>query len=260
MKYIQREVKEDFTYLVPMSDLHIGDKHFNERKAKEYVDWVKTHQNARIWLNGDILNVATRSSASSPFEQNMDLSEQIDKAVSIFAPVKDKILGAISGNHENRIEEICGYNPMRHVCQQLGVPYLGLSAVLALRVGKGNGVRKGKPSGDFITYVLYFHHTTGGGSTPGSKVNRVEKMRGIITNADAYIGSHSHQLFAVPELGQHYSGAKRGIVQQRQFLIGTGSFLDWDNGYAERMQLQPAKLGCPRIRLSSNKKDIHVSI
>ena len=260
MKYLQREVKAKSAYIIPMSDLHIGDKHFNEKKAKEYIDWVKKHENARIFLNGDILNVATRTSASSPFEQDMDLSEQIDKAVELFEPVKHQIIGAITGNHENRIEQHCGYNPIRHLCQQLGIPYLGTSAVIALRVCDGKHKRKSKPGGNFTTYILYFHHTTGGGSTPGGKVNRVEKLRSIITNADAYIGSHSHQIFAVPMLGTHYSGAKNGIVKQRQMLIGSGSFLEWNDSYAEKMQLEPVKLGCPRIRLSAESKDVHVSI
>jgi len=260
MRYLQYDVPDKVAYLLPFSDLHIGDKHFNRSSFNGYVDWVKETPNCRVFLNGDIVNTATIVSKSNPFEQDAPLTQQLEVAYDLLAPIKDKIIGCITGNHEARIEQLCGYNPLIGLCQRLNIPYLGYSAVIGLRVGIGKKIRNTKINGDFITYVLYFHHTTGGGGTPGGKVNRVEKLRGIITNADAYIGSHNHQIFAVPEISQHYSSATHGIIQQRQMLIGTGSFLDWNDGYSERMQLQPVKLGCPKIRFDSTKKDIHVSL
>ena len=96
--------KENDVHIIPISDLHIGDKAFNkesEKKVKGYIEWVKKTPNARIFLLGDILNCATRESKTNPFDQTMDLKEQIAAAVKLFEPVKDKIIGAVDGNHES---------------------------------------------------------------------------------------------------------------------------------------------------------------
>ena len=95
-----KSIKSRFNevFLIPIGDLHIGDKAFNsesEKKVQGYIDWVKSKPNAFVILMGDILNDATIDSASSPFQQNMTLAEQLDYATKLFKPIKGKIIGAI---------------------------------------------------------------------------------------------------------------------------------------------------------------------
>jgi len=96
-----KEIKTKFNdiYVIAISDCHIGDRGFtknSEKKLRGYIDWVKKNKNAYVIFNGDILNVATRESKTSPFEQNMDLAGQIDKAVELFKPIKDRIIGCVT--------------------------------------------------------------------------------------------------------------------------------------------------------------------
>lgn len=261
MKVIELKTKHDEIFLYPISDIHIGDKGFtknSEEKLKGYIDWVKQTPNAYIFLNGDILNCASRISASSPFEQNMTLQEQIEYAIKIFTPVKSRIIGAITGNHESRLENMFGYNPTGALCLALGIPYLGLSAIVKFSLGRKNR-GKGRENESRQTYIGYFHHTSGGGGTIGGKLNRVDKMRSLLSNADFYVGSHNHLLGVVPTGCFLFDDKNNKIIFKKQVLVDSGGFLEW-NGYPEQNMLPPVKIGSPCIRLDGKKKDIHCSV
>jgi len=260
MKVVKHTINANYAYLVPLSDMHVGDKNFDEKKLQGYIDWVKKEPNARVWLNGDIINLATRTSASSPFDQTMDTKDQVDYTVKLFKPIKDKILGAISGNHEQRMEDHAGYNPLIPLCAALDIEWCNYSAVLDIKLLNGKNKNKHSQKGDSVNYTFYCHHTTGGGGTVGSKMNRVAKLKEIVGNMDCYIGSHNHQLGVMPIEARIYNERKGVIDAKRQLLVDTGSFLKWDEAYSERMQLQPVKLGAVRIRMDGTKKDLHCDL
>jgi len=261
------EFKFSDIYLVPIGDVHMGDEAFTKESRKKlegYIDWVKKTRNAYIVLMGDLINVATLTSPTSPFKQNMNMTTQIENIVKLFTPVKDKILGVITGNHEQRLEKSCGYNPTITICDRLGLnngQYLGASGVIVFSLHDRN-------------FTGYFHHTTGGGNTIGGKMNRASKLREIIPNCDFYAGAHNHMLGCVHS--QVYSIAhstksrEYRIEPIRQMIIDTGGYLDYPDSYAEQMMLSPVKMGSPRIHLFTkekitdssviNEKDIHVSI
>lgn len=268
MKIKEFKTTYNDAYVIPISDCHIGDKGFtknSEKKLKGYIEWVRKTPNAFIILNGDIINCATRESKSSPFDQNMDLKEQIDKAVELFKPVKDRILGAINGNHENRIADYSGYSPTISICDRLGVSYLGESALYVIRLGCRKDMRSPRSS-----FTIYSHHTTGGGNSIGSKMNRVGSMREVVANADCYCGSHNHMLGVIHGVTQIVNETEAKIDTVRQMLVDTGGYLEWNETYAEKMMLAPLKVGSPRIHFIVKRKkdkgkevvskDIHISI
>jgi hypothetical protein len=244
METIALNVPEKEAFIVPIGDVHIGDVNFGKEgqtRLKEKLDFVRKHKNAYIFLMGDILNVATTASASAVFEQNQGLSEQIETAYNMFKDFKGRIIGGISGNHENRMHKFAGYNPMMTLCSRLGCKYLGYSAVTFITVGKKNNNSR--------MYVGYFHHTTGGGSTPGSALNRIDKLRNIVVDADFYVGGHSHTQVEAGVGAIRADRRHKKVVFMRQELINSGSYLEWDGGYAEEKQLQPSRLGSPIIIL-----------
>ncbi len=254
-------------YLYPIGDIHIGDKSFNKTslgKLKGYINWIKKTPNAYAFLMGDIVNCATLNSPSSPFAQDMDLSDQIKLAVKLFEPIKHKILGAIDGNHENRLRVYSGYSPTISICERLGIQYFGESAVLLLRLGCHSG--KNKDKSPRATFVVYAHHTVGGGSTPGGKMNRVDKLRQIVCNADIYLGSHNHALGCFHTIVYRVNPTTEKIEELRQMLVDCGGYLSYRGSYAETRQLPPLKIGSPRIHFiikrnkNEVKKDIHVSL
>lgn len=257
MKSLVCEIPEENGYVIPISDLHLGDKAFtktSEAILKGNLEWVKEHSNARIVLVGDIFNCATRFSKTSPFEQT---DGEFNRALELFKPYKDQIVCAIRGNHENRLEDFANFSMMDAFCLALGIPYGDVSCAINFKINKRADGKRFRHQ-----YIGYFHHTTGGGSSVGSKINRIEHMTNLLSNADFYVGAHTHQLSATPILSREYNIRTNKIEERRQLLVGSGSYLEWDSSYAEASMLRPVKLGSPRIRLDGTKehKDIHCSL
>ena len=253
LKYLTCEIPESKAYIIPIADLHVGDRAFKEEgrtKLKGYLDWVKNTPGARIFLNGDIFNVASRISKTDPFSQN---SDEYREAIELFRPYKHLIIGATDGNHEARMLDMFGVSPLQLFCIALDIPYCQWSAVVRLKVGKRSNNRWEQ------NYFLYFHHTTGGGGSLGSKLNRVVKLRDIVEGIDVYFGSHNHQLAVAPQDIYHPS-IQGGIKKRRIWYVDCGSYLEWDGSYAERGMMAPTKLGSPRVRFSSQKHEVHVSL
>jgi len=255
MKLITCSVPDDTAYLIPIGDIHIGDRAFGKKGRKKllgYLDWVRERPNARIFLMGDILNCASRSSKTSPFESD---SSEYRQAVEIFKPYASQILGAIQGNHERRVADQFGFDPLESICRELGVPYCGLSAAIRLRVGK-------RPAADWYwqTYHIYAHHTTGGGGSLGAALNRVAKLQDIIQGIDVYLGGHNHQL--VNGVRTVFRPGRTDLEEHKVHYVDCGSYLEYRDSYAEAGMYSPGKLGSPRLRFSGARdhRDIHVSL
>lgn len=246
-------INDEFAYIVPIGDVHIGDRNANLKLLEENIKWVEATEQARVILMGDILNTATRTSKTNPHYQNLTLEEQIEEAIRLFTPIKNKIITAIDGNHEDKVADFAGFSPTISLCHGLGIHYSGLSSVIEVKVGKLKGKRQ--------RYFFYCHHTTGGGSTVGGKMNRVDHLRRIISNVDVYCGAHNHQLGVVPVTTMEVDrGHDLKVRELRQLLVDCGGYLKWQDGYAEKKMYPPTKLGSPRIRLDGKKKDVHVSV
>jgi hypothetical protein len=258
MKVVNLDIPESHGYLIPLGDLHRGDRHLTARglgKLKGYLDWVLERPNAYIFLMGDILNVASRTSKTNPFE-SMSGNDEYAKAIELFAPYKERIVGAVTGNHEQRMYKEFGFNPLQPFCRELGITYCEFSACLKIRVGK----RKGTKNQFEQVYWGFIHHGNGGGGTLGAAINRKMKLQEIVHGMDFYMAGHDHQLVAgsrnvlLPKRDQ--------IVHQRVHYIDTGSFLDWDGSYAEEAAMPIGKLGAPRLRFGGieGHHDLHVSM
>ena len=239
--------KYDHAYLVPIGDLHLGSTAFGERGRtllQGYLDWVAARPNARICLMGDIFDVATRTSPTSPFESS---SSEYSRAVEIFKPYAKHISFSLRGNHCQRLLNHAGYDPMEQFSAILGIPYMGLSTVARFDVGKQS-------------YYGYFHHSTGGGGTLGSALNRATKLQDIVQGVDFYAIGHNHQLVNGARVVYRPNATGTGIEEHRLWYIDCGSYLDYPESYAEMMMLSPGKLGSPRLRFDGLKHDLHVSI
>ena len=160
--------------------------------------------------------------------------------------MRKKIIGAVSGNHEDRLVKIANYNPLETLCAELGVEFYGISVSVRFDVGSQK-------------YFGYFHHTTGGGGTPGGKLNRTHKLIEIYPMADFVCSAHSHQLHSSPTIKFIPNEDGTRNISHRIVGVGCGHYLDYANSYAEKAMLQPAKIGSPRIRLNGEEKDVHVS-
>lgn len=251
MKVVNIDIPEDHGYLIPIGDLHRGDRHFGTEgytKLKGYLAWVMERPNAYIFLMGDILNVASRSSATNPFESDSG-DHEYAQAVELFKPVASRIIGAITGNHELRMSQQFGFNPLQPFCNELGVPFLGYSACIRVRVGKETCSKSNSKYNQL--YWGYAHHGTGGGATLGGALNRKLKLSEVVQGVDFVMAGHDHQL--ITGVREYYLPLAKRVTRLRTYYIDTGHYLDWDDSYVEEKHLPIGKMGSPRIRFDGRR-------
>jgi len=259
MKAIFHDIVADEIFLYALGDVHIGDRSCDLKTLRKYLEWINA-PNRYIILMGDWLNSATRESKSDPLEQELILDEQKDLAHELLEPFakKGRILSAIRGNHENRLRKAAGSDPMRDICLRLSIPYLGAGGVTHIRVGS-RALRKthyGIPN-----YIIYSHHTTGGGGkTIGGKINRVQMLGEIFPAADVYIGAHNHFEAVGKTALWDYDVRKRAIYRRDRAFMCSGSFLEWNKSYAEDNMMLPSSVGTPRIHLSGKERQMQVTL
>ena len=105
----------------PFADEHIGDEYCDIKRLLAIIDYVKNTPNAYCILNGDIVDNATKTSIGDTYTQEFNPMEQLQKAVEMLSPIKDKILCITHGNHENRTYKKEGINLSYLIAAQLGL-------------------------------------------------------------------------------------------------------------------------------------------
>jgi hypothetical protein len=249
-------VDADKRYLLPIGDLHIGDRAFRKEglpKLKANLEWLRQHEeHAFGFLMGDIFNVAGRNEKTDPFTSDPG---EFAEAEDIFGPYADLFEGAVRGNHERRIVNSFGFDPLELFCKHLKIPYMGTMALLRVQVGR-------RPESEWYwnSYNIRVHHSTGGGGNVGNSLNTASKLEKIIPGCDAYLIGHNHQNATAVQ--SRYIPTASGPKLQKVHFVSCGSYLTYEGSYAEEAMLTPGKLGSPRIRLSGvrDHRDLHVSL
>jgi predicted phosphodiesterase len=239
-------------YITPISDCHIGDPNFDEQKLMRYIDWIKETPNARVILVGDIMNTATKESVSDTYSEVMNPMDQLRYATKLFEPIKDRIIGVCTGNHERRIYRSTSIDTSEMLAANLGAHYRADGLFLKIRVGKSS--RDGKP----VSYILYATHGFGGGKKMGGKANNLQSLSQNIM-ADIYVVGHTHTLQAFQDVMLVPDPQNNNVMEVKRTYCNAAAFLKY-GGYGEYQGFTPSKLGTVRLRLDGKRKDVHVSI
>lgn len=239
------------------ADEHLGDEQCDVKRLLQRIEYVKNTPNAYCILNGDIIDNATRTSIGDTYAQEFNPMGQIQRAVEIFEPIKDKILCITHGNHENRTYKKEGINLSALIAKQLGLSerYTPTSAVLFIRFGENDrGLKESNGSGKYrkICYTVYVLHGSGGGRKEGAKAIRLADMASIV-DTDIYIHSHTH-LPMVMKQGFHRIDTKNSTVALvDKLFVNTAANLNY-GGYGEAQEFKPASKDTPTIYLSGTNK------
>lgn len=88
----------------PLYDLHIGSEKCDYQEIERRIAKIRDNEHVYAILGGDIINNSTINSvaAASVYTESMTPMQQVIKACEMLKPIKDKILGVVSGNHERR--------------------------------------------------------------------------------------------------------------------------------------------------------------
>lgn len=247
--------KTDIT-VIPISDVHLGASEHMQRQWELFCMNVLKEPNTYITLGGDLINNATRSSVSNIFEETMRPSEQKRMMAKMLEPLRDRILCAVTGNHERRSMKEADDDPTYDILCKLDLEHLYREniAFVKLRIGdqKADGLKN-------PTYTLAVTHGAGGGALTGGTVNRNERFGYALEGVDALIVGHSHKpLITQPAKLVVDHGNNRVSVKPFKVVVSTA----WLNygGYAAQKMLLPSSHTVQRILLAGDHKEIRVTM
>ena len=164
--------------------MHIGAAQCDIKFIREHLERIKKDPNARVVYMGDAGECVTKSSKGDVYSQLMSPQQQHDYLVELLDPIKHKMLFGIRGNHGHRVYKETGLSFDKNLCCRLGIPYLGVQAMMNLVVNRS-------------TYDCFFHHGADSGVSTISKVSKAESFTRFI-DADALFTAHSHVCLDLP--------------------------------------------------------------
>src|SRR5699024_7752271 len=124
--------------VIPIADLHIGDPTADMSLIKSLINGGREHPNSDTVLGGDLMNTAIIGSKSDTYGETLRPSEHLERCSDLLAPIRDKILAIVPGNHEERISRTAGSDMTRLLARELGLlnVYSDTTALVFLRFGR----------------------------------------------------------------------------------------------------------------------------
>lgn len=154
--------------------------------------------------------------------------------------------GKICFTGNSRVYNSSGANLSKILSQILDIQYLGVGAAHIIRVGNQS-------------YTLYTAHGASGARLPHTKIANTIKMNQMI-DAEIYAQGHLHQLSHHVQNFYKIDKSTRQIKEAQRHYILTGSYLDHWGSYAHTANMEPARNGSPKLKLSGIEHIIRVSL
>lgn len=238
MKYKHIDLPLKRVRLWPLGDWHWGSRQCLSRFVREIVAEIQKDPESRWVGMGDLMENALLESKGDVYMQEKTPEEQIDEIVELLEPIADKCLYMIPGNHEERTKRQVGIHPSKIIADMLStpehkIPFCSHSVLLTLNLTKV------RVSG-CKSFLCYFHHNRGGGSTFGGKINRATKLRQIVPTADATFSAHMHITSRIPHTW--YTAGRQHLQRRTGYDYIIGSSLFWTESYAEEKALPPSSV------------------
>ena len=237
-------------YLYPIGDLHIGHMNCDMRFVEETLNNIPNQPNHRIILMGDLIDCGIKTSiGASAYEQTLTPNEQLNKIVEIFRPYREQIDGVVLGNHEYRIMKDSGIDVLEQFCNILDVEYFLYSGTINYTFGRTRNDRR--------SYSINFFHGKAGGGVE----NALRACKGMSQKvfADVFLMGHCHYKAYTSRVLKYVTRNKL-LKQMQQLFVLTGHSLNYDDSYADQMNLEISPKGFPTICFSGyGEKDIKVS-
>ena len=255
MKPIKVDLSADLKEIkvVPVGDYHLGDPHSDYKKIMADLEYIKNNDDVFCLLVGDIMNTATKNSVSDCYGETISPMEQLQECEKLFAPIREKIMCIVPGNHERRIARETSIDTSHLMAKQLQIEdrYSPTTAVVFVRFGH---LDKDRNHGRKVCYTIYVAHGTGGGRKEGGKIQRLADLSSIV-DCDAYVIGHTHLPAVLKERFARPSTANSSITYCDKLYLNTSGKLDY-GGYGDYGNFKVPSTDTPMIILNGLKKEM----
>jgi len=253
---IQRHFpKNDDLRVYFVCDVHYGAQEHMDTAWSEFLASVQNDPNAYLILGGDLLNNGIKTSVSNCYRETVRPMQAKREMAAMLKPLRDKILCAVSGNHERRNKDVDD-DPMYDIMAKLDLEDVYRENMAFLKVQIGNKNMNGQKN---PTYMLCVTHGAGGGALSGGVINRNERFGYALDGADALLVGHSHKpMISSPGKIAIDAHNNRVTIKPFKVIVGT-SWLDY-GGYAVQKMLLPTTHVLEPIVLYGKHKKIKASM
>ena len=235
-----------------VGDVHIGSQQFRESLWQDFVKRVTAEENSRIVIVGDLIDNVTRSSVGSVFESTIRPSEQKKLAANYLAPLREKILCAVPGNHEARSGKDSDDSPLYDILAKIDLEdvFRENEAFVKICMGKQNGDGAKNP-----TYTIHASHGAGGGALTGGTVNRKERFAYTLEGIDVFFTGHDHKPFSTFPCRRVFDAHNMKIKEKPCVVLSCTSWLAY-GGYSAQKMLPPTSFAPNAVILKGMRKEI----
>jgi len=246
--------------IYPIGDIHAGSLHCAEKDIKAKVQQVTETDNAYVILMGDLADCILKDDKRfdigglAPWVKKDNILESQRRWLGeLLEPLatQGKILGSLTGNHEEKTHLHQQYDFTRNLCSDLSIPYAGYSAFFVLTFDREN-------SNESHQFIIHAWHGSGAAQTEGARVMRLMRLVNEIGSARAYLMGHLHCIstYHCDRLSYY-----RGRVKSQPIIATTtGSWLkayqqphkdeEFTPSYPEIAGYKPSVIGCPVINIT----------
>lgn len=236
----------EYISLIPIADIHNGNPYSNLPKALEFRDYILATPYVYTIDGGDDMDNVTKESKGNIYEQQYSPFHQRQKTIEFWKPVQEakKLLCILDDNHSNRSKNSVDWRIVEDVCSTIGAKYGGFGCFLELKIGEQR-------------YTIYAIHGKKGGTSPASALNNLISMNQRCIS-DIYLRFHHHKKIVYQDEVKRLTA--EGLKEHKRTYGISGSFINWDNSYAEQLEYPISVQGCIKLKLFVNKWDVHISL
>jgi len=247
--------------VVPIADVHLGAIEHNANAWDDFLVKVKDEPNTYFILVGDLIQNNIKSSVGSPFDQVWSPMEQKSIMVKYLEPFKDRILCAVSGNHEYRTKKESDQDLTYDIMTKLGIEDRYRENIVFMKVSVGEYLdRPSKRMKPKSSYVFCVTHGSAGGRLTGNPTNRAEEFARIVEGLDCLVVGHSHKGIVTRPQRLVVDPNNNHVSAKSYLVVSAESWMQY-GGYAARKMLQPAENSHPqRLRLVSSKTSKRIEV
>ncbi len=230
IRKIYTSSRTDFVDIEPLSDIHVGARFHDKVKFKEVVERIKNQPNRYTFIMGDVFDCTDPDNKFFDMRTRdpelPELSDQMNYIVKMLLPIRNKILGVHTGNHDER-QRLRHYDDLigrlvaelnRDYPDNSGIPrlqapirYLGYMAITRLQF-----ILKSETSKEHImsSFDVFTAHGGYSGKRVGGNLNSNQDLLASFS-ADIYLTGHTHQvvIHKVEKIGMDQFGHLAKVVK-----------------------------------------------
>lgn len=225
--------------IAPIFDVHYGHHAHRHEKFLAYLRWIAETPNVYAILGGDLMEMALDDGRGMTYDQSGNPQTQFDEMVRLLAPIAHKILGATTGNHEERVYKKTGIDIMRLLCERLEIPYFSGPFFMSVMANT-------------YKWNFYVQHGRGNSQTKGGKMNMANRPKRFTGLIHFFVSGHVHDLLAEPETIIIEDPINCRLNYVTQWTVVCPSFLGWEDTYAYRAGYSPPAKGGVSMELLAN--------